>query len=225
MSATPDVIKEDDGLLVPVEQWMGRTALPFVPRAMTANHVTLISGAAGILSGVAFYLASFADAGFFAGAFLVLVQWWADNTDGHVARTRGQSSPAGRFLDLFLDCCTFTAIGVGVSFASYARFPIVAVATMLCLVQYVLTVLWIALAGIWPFPAFGPGEASLSMIVLGLVMPFIPRALVTVHGVPLSLVDLAFAATIPSSLVTLVLSARRLFWHLQQGAGQASAAR
>ncbi len=224
-NAQQDLVKEDDGLLVTVEQWMGRTALPFVPRSMTANQVTMLAGAAGILSGLAFYLASFANAWFFAGACLVLVQWWADNTDGHVARARGQSSPAGRFLDLFLDCCTFTAIGVGVSCASYAQFPIVAVATMLCLLQYVLTVLWIALARIWPFPAFGPGEASLSMIVMGIVMPFVPRVLVSVHGVPLSLVDLAFAATIPSSLVTLVMSARRLFRHLQQDARQESASR
>ena len=155
----------------------------------------MLAGASGILSGLAFYLASFANAWFFAGAGLVLVQWWTDNTDGHVARARGQSSPAGRFLDLFLDCCTFTAIGVGVSFASYARFPIVAVATMLCLLACADRAL-IALARIWPFPAFGPGEASLSMIVLGLVMPFV-RAQSASRALP-GFVDLASAATIPA---------------------------
>lgn len=225
MTTTPDdLVKEDDGPLVPFERWMGRTALPFVPRGVTANHVTMMSGAAGLLAGLAFYLASFHNAWFGVAALLVLVQWWADNTDGHVARSRGQSSPAGRFLDLFLDCCTFTALGLGLSFATYAQFPIVAIATMLCLLQYVLTALWIALARIWPFPVFGPGEASLSLIVVAALMPFVPRVLVTVAGVPLSLVDLAFAATIPSSLITLWISARRLFRHLQQaGVGQSAA--
>ena len=93
-----DVIKQDNGPLVPFEQWMGRTALPFVPRAMTANHVTMLSGSCGVLAGLAFYLASFHDAWFLVGAVLVLAQWWADNTDGHVARSRQQASPAGRFL-------------------------------------------------------------------------------------------------------------------------------
>ena len=149
-NAKRDIDKRDNGPLVPLEQWMGRTALPFVPRWMTANQVTAISGGAGMLAGLCYYLASFANVWFVAGALLALTQWWADNTDGHVARTRGQASPAGRFLDLFLDSCTFTALGVGIAFASYTRFEIVAVATLLCLVQYVLTVLWIALARIWP---------------------------------------------------------------------------
>jgi len=215
MTKPDDIIKQDDGPLVPLEQWMGRAALPFVPRAMTANQVTMLSGASGMLAGLAFYLASFSDAWFVAAALLVLFQWWADNTDGHVARTRQQASPAGRFLDLFLDCCSFAALGIGLSWASYTQFEIVAVATMLCLLQYVLTVLWIALARIWPFPAFGPGEASLTLIVLALVMPVIPRTLLTIGGVPLSLMDIAFALTIPSSLVTIAVSARRLYLHLQ----------
>ena len=210
-----EIDKRDDGLLVAVEQWMGRTALPVVPAWMTANQVTAISGAAGMLAGVAFYLASFADAWFAAAALLVLIQWWADNTDGHVARTRNQASAAGRFLDIFLDACTFTAIGLGVAFASYARFEIVGTATLLCLLQYVLTVLWIALARIWPFPVFGPAESSLTLIVMALVMPFIPRTLVTIAGTPLSLADILFALTIPGSLLTLLTSSRTLFRHLK----------
>ena len=210
-----DLDKRDTGLLVPLERWMGRTALPFVPARMTANQVTLVSGSAGMLAGVAFYLASFASGWFVVAALLVLAQWWADNTDGHVARSRGQASPAGRFLDLFLDSCTFAAIGIGTAFASYTRFEIVAVATLLCLLQYVLTILWIALARIWPFPAFGPAESSLTLIVVALLMPLLPRTLVTLAGQPLSLVDICYALTIPSSLVTLLVSSRQLFRHLQ----------
>ena len=213
--ATRDIDKRDNGPLVPLEQWMGRTALPFVPRWMTANQVTAISGGAGMLAGLCYYLASFANVWFVAGALLALTQWWADNTDGHVARTRGQASPAGRFLDLFLDSCTFTALGVGIAFASYTRFEIVAVATLLCLVQYVLTVLWIALARIWPFPPFGPGESSLTLIAMSLALPFLTRELLVLGGVPLSLFDIAFALTIPSSLFTIVVSARQLFVHLK----------
>jgi phosphatidylglycerophosphate synthase len=219
-----DLDKRDDGVLVPVERWMGRTALPFVPARMTANHVTMLSGTAGILSGLAFYLASFHDGFFVAAAGLTLTQWWADNTDGHVARSRNQASSAGRFLDIFLDCCTFTALGIGLAFSAYTQFPIVAVATMLALVQYVLTMLWIALTRIWPFPAFGPGEASLTVLVMALAMPFLPRELLTVRGVPLSLVDCAFALTIPSSLVTIVTSARQLYLHLQREDAKARAA-
>lgn len=213
-----DIDKRDNGLLVPLEQWMGRTALPFVPRWMTANHVTMLSGSAGMLAGLAFYLASFADVWFAVAALLVLTQWWADNTDGHVARTRGQASPAGRFLDIFFDSCSFTALGIGIAFASYARFEIVAVATMLCLMQYVLTVLWIALARIWPFPAFGPAESSVTLILMALAMPFLSRALIVVAGTPLSLFDIGFALTIPGSLITIVVSARQLFMHLQNPA-------
>lgn len=212
----PELEKRDNGLLVPVEKWMGRTLLPFVPRTMTANGVTMLSGTCGMSAGIAFYLASFHDGWFVAAALMVLAQWWLDNTDGLVARTRQQSSTAGRFLDIFLDCCTFTAVGIGLAFASYTQFPIIAVATMLCLVQYVVTVLWIALTRIWPFPAFGPAESSLSLIAVALLMTMLPRELVTLGGLPLSLVDVAMGLTIPSSLIAIVISARQLFLHLQQ---------
>jgi phosphatidylglycerophosphate synthase len=213
--AKRDIDKRDNGKLVPLEQWMGRTALPFVPGWMTANQVTAVSGGAGMVAGLCYYLASFSSVWFFVGAFLALTQWWADNTDGHVARTRGQASPAGRFLDLFLDSCTFTALGMGIAFANYTHFEIVAVATLLCLVQYVLTVLWIALARIWPFPPFGPGESSLTLITMSVAMPFLPRDLLVLGGIPFSLFDIAFALTIPSSLLTIVISARQLFVHLK----------
>jgi phosphatidylglycerophosphate synthase len=212
---TDEIDKRDNGFLVPVERWMGRVALPLVPHWMTPNQVTAISGSAGMLAGVTFYLSSFGNGWFIAGAVLVLIQWWADNTDGLVARERNQTSAAGRFLDIFLDSCTFAAIGLGFAFAGYTRFEIVATATMLCLLQYVLTLLWIALARIWPFPVFGPAESSLTLIVVALLMPLVPRPLLTVGGTPLSLVDIAFALTIPGSVLTLLTSSRQLFRHLK----------
>lgn len=215
--------KQDNGPLVPIERWMGQTGMAFVPQWMTANQITLIAGSCGILAGLCFYLASFHKLWFVIGALLVLFHWVADNVDGHVARSRNQMSQAGRFLDIFFDCLTFAALGVGLAFASYTQFPIIAVATILCLVQYVLTVLWIALTRIWPFPAFGPAEASLTMIVMALLMLVLPADLLTVWGYKLSLIDIGFAFTIPSSIIVVFTSALALFRHLQREE-QASAA-
>lgn len=214
-----DIEKLDNGMLVPFERWMGRRGLALVPPSMTANQVTLVSGAAGLLAAVAFYLASFDRTWFVVGGLLVLLHWAADNVDGHVARTRGQASPAGRFLDIFIDATTFMALGIGLAFASYTHFEIVAVATLLALLQYVLTVLWIALTRIWPFPVFGPAEASLSLILLAVLMLFLPADLITVGEATYSIVDVAFALTIPGSIVTLVVSSLALYRNLQ---GEAS---
>lgn len=223
---TEDLDKQDNGPLVPFERWMGKTGLALVPRWMTANQVTMISGACGVLAGGAYYLASFHKAWFIVAALLVFLHWAADNVDGHVARSRNQTSQAGRFLDIFFDSLTFAALGVGLAFASYAQFPIVAVATILCLLQYVLTVLWIALTRIWPFPAFGPAEASLTLIVMSVLMLFLPTELFTLGGRSFSLIDAGFALTIPSSIVVLFISALQLYRHLQREdhAGAATAA-
>ncbi len=212
---TDDLEKRDNGALVPIEQWMGRHGLALVPPWMTANQVTLLSGSFGLLAAIAFYLASFQRVWFAIGALFVLLHWAADNVDGHVARTRNQASPAGRFLDIFIDASTFTALGIGLALASYTHSPIIAIATLLCLLQYVLTVLWIALTRIWPFPAFGPAEASLTLILIALLMVVLPVDLVTVGGISYSLVDIGFALTIPGSLITLFVSSRALFRHLQ----------
>lgn len=213
-----DLDKQDNGALVNFERWMGRTGLALVPRTVSANQVTLFSGGCGILAGLAYYLASFSPIWFAIGAILTLMHWAADNIDGHVARSRNQCSQAGRFLDIFLDAVTFAALGIGLACADYTYFPIVAVATILSMLQYVLTVLWIALTRIWPFPAFGPAEALLTLIVLSILMLFLPKELFVLRGISFSLIDVAFVLTILSSTVTLFMSALALFKHLQREA-------
>jgi phosphatidylglycerophosphate synthase len=211
-----DVDKRDQSPLAPFERWMGRVGALLIPHRMSANQVTLIGGGFGLLAGLAFWLASFSAGWFVVGAVLVLAHWAADNVDGHVARTRDHCTEAGRFLDIFSDAITFAALGIGIGFANYSHFGIVAVATMLCLLQYVLTVLWIAFGRIWPFPTFGPAEASLTLIMIALLMLILPTDLFTVASMNFSLVDLAFALTIPSSLITLLTSGLALFRHLQR---------
>jgi len=218
-----DLDKQDNGLLVPFERWMGRTGLALVPPTMSANQVTLMSGGCGLLAALALYLASFDALWFVVAALLVWLHWAADNIDGHVARARNQCSQAGRFLDIFLDATCFAALGIGLAFADYTLFPIIAVATILCLLQYVLTLLWIALTRVWPFPVFGPAEASLTLIVMALLMLVLPAELLVVGDWRLSLFDIGFALTIPSSLITLVVSALALYRHLQSEAAAASA--
>jgi phosphatidylglycerophosphate synthase len=211
-----DVVKLDTGPLSRLEGWMGRAGLGLVPARMSANQVTVLGGVAGVLAGVCFGLAPYGRAWFAAGALMVLLHWVCDNVDGHVARQRDQCSAAGRFLDIFSDALTFTAIGLGFACSGYAHFEIVATATLFCLLQYVLTVLWIAFARVWPFPAFGPAEAQATTIVMALLMLVLPAELVHLGGRGYSLVDLVFALTIPGSVVTLVTSGLQLFRHLQR---------
>lgn len=211
-----DVVKLDNGPLVRLERWMGETGLRLVPLGMTANQVTAISGVFGLLAGLGFALARFDQMWFAAGAGLLLLHWVGDNVDGHVARSRNQCSASGRFLDIFADALTFAAVGLGFACSGYAHFGIVATATLLCLLQYVLTVLWIALARIWPFPAFGPAEALLSAIVVALLSIVLPRDLMVLAGESYSLLDLVFALTIPGSLLTLLTSGFGLYRHLQR---------
>jgi phosphatidylglycerophosphate synthase len=208
--------KQENGPLVPFEQWMGRTALPWIPAAVSANQLTLAAGISGALAGLAFYLASFHKAWFAVAALMVFLHWALDNIDGHVARSRKQTSKAGRFLDLFLDGVTFAVIGIGIGFASYAQLSIVAVGTILIVLQYLLTVLWMMLTQIWPFPAFGPAEGLLTLIVGALLMTLLPAELVTVWGMRLSLVDILYVATILFSSMSLVTSAFQLFRRLQR---------
>jgi len=213
---TDDIVKIDNGPLSRLERWMGQTGANLMPAGVTPNQVTFVSGVFGVLAGVCFGLAGQGKGWFVAGAVLVLLHWVGDNVDGCLARVRNQTSSAGRFLDIFADALTFTALGLGFALSGHAHFEIVAIATLFCLLQYVLTVLWIALARIWPFPAFGPAEALLTVIVMALLMLVVPANLVTFRGVSYSLVDILFALTIPGSVITLLTSGTQLFRHLQK---------
>lgn len=210
-----DLDKQDNGALVPLERWMARVASPWVPAGVSANQVTLVSGLMGIAAGACYWLASYQRAWLALAFVLVLLHWVGDNVDGHIARTRNQCSQSGRFLDIFFDALTFAALGIGIACSSFAQFHVVAIATLFALLQYVLTLLWIALTRIWPFPAFGPAESHLSLLLMTLAVPFVPASLFTLGGVGWSLMDVAFALTIPSSVITLWVSGRALYRHLQ----------
>jgi archaetidylinositol phosphate synthase len=210
-----DVVeKRDTGRLVPFEQWMARAGARFVPLTMSANQVTLCSGLFGVSAGAAFALASFDRRLFLVGALCMLLHWAGDNVDGQIARTRNLCSASGRFLDIFFDAITFAAVGLGFAASGAAHFTIVATATVLCMLQYVLTMLWMALTRIWPFPAFGPAEACLTAILLGVAMFLLPPHLLTLFGLSLSLVDVLFAIMIPLSLIEIGRSAFALFREL-----------
>ncbi|MGP3947255.1 CDP-alcohol phosphatidyltransferase family protein [Streptomyces sp. 7N604] len=91
---------------------------------LTPNHVTLLSAAFsfGAIAALAFVRPSWALAfTVYAG---LAVGFAFDSADGQLARLRGQSSPAGEWLDHVVDCAKITALHAAVLISFYRFFEL-----------------------------------------------------------------------------------------------------
>ena len=86
--------------------------------AITPNHITLLSGVLGALSGVSAYRSVEHGAVWLAlGALLLMLSAVVDCADGMLARLRGQSSDFGMLLDGVMDLVTGVSAWYGICYA------------------------------------------------------------------------------------------------------------
>jgi phosphatidylglycerophosphate synthase len=88
----------------------------------TPNHITLISGALGVLSGWSAYRSVEHGSAWLAlGALLLMLSAVVDCADGMLARLRGQSSQFGMLLDGVMDLVTGVSAWYGICYAICAE--------------------------------------------------------------------------------------------------------
>jgi phosphatidylglycerophosphate synthase len=91
------------------------------PTRLTPNHVTLLSGASGILAAVCIAASSAQPPLRLVGALLVLMAAVLDCADGQLARLRGRSSPGGGALDGLVDEAVGSAVILSSAYVAQAR--------------------------------------------------------------------------------------------------------
>lgn len=145
---------------------------PWVPRWMSANHISLLGLMAAALLAVLLCFASVSRWMYVAGALLMLVQWSADNLDGVVARTRGQTSGLGYYLDHFGDTISTVLVGVSAFAGGGSHLAIGLACTVVYLVAMSQVHIKIPILDTMELPKLGPTESSflVAAVLLGQAM-------------------------------------------------------
>jgi phosphatidylglycerophosphate synthase len=142
--------------------------LPLIPGKVTPNQITLASGIIYILVGLAFYLAGSSRWWFLAAMAGLIIHAVADNLDGELARRTNRTSPAGMFLDYFIDSLGTSSVCLGMACSGYL-IPQIGIIFMLAWFLHLVTALSsMLLAKRWIFPNFSVFEMHLALVVVAL---------------------------------------------------------
>jgi len=200
------------------ENWFERVCVrlvPFTPRSVTPNQMTIVAFGGMLAAGLGFYMASFDRAWFLLAVAGLVTHLLLDNLDGAVARARGQASERGQFLDIFTDSLGTTALFIGFGFSSYSFTRITLLSPVLWLLHVVLMYNWIILRNKWIFPLFSNFEIHLSLIALAIAsMIFGKFQVFSLFNHPFGLFDTLAVVTLPISFAELLYSAIRLYRQL-----------
>jgi phosphatidylglycerophosphate synthase len=148
--------------------------IPRLPRWVTPDGLTLLGilCAFGMLAGYA--LARQQRSFLWLNCFLLVVHWFADSTDGALAKFRKRPRPRyGHYVDRICDFITLTCISLGLSL-----YGIPALNAILLLIGYALlfvhSLITYQFQGLMQesFGLFGPTEARLVVFILNIHLFF-----------------------------------------------------
>jgi phosphatidylglycerophosphate synthase len=189
-----------------------RRTVRFVPAGITPNQITIASFLCVAGSGASVYLAGRLGSWWLVAVVgLYFLHWYLDNLDGTLARSRGQTSDRGFFLDLFLDALGYSAFFLGTAFSRYsAGFPLLAL-LILVLMRELLMMHWMLLRQRFVMPAVGPSELPLIVLLLAVLTAFWPTELLRLGGVSWGWIDAAAALGAITYAADIGVSAVRLY--------------
>ena len=163
----------------PFVKWFFPKLLPFVPRWMSANVISVIGIFIAFLAGLSMVVSGyFRDPAigrlfYLLGGFFVLFTWVTDTMDGVVARARNQQSGVGYYLDHFGDALATVFIGLGI-FATNGSHIVIG---FMCVVVYMLFHVHVhirkSLLKVMELPFFGPTEARFLIVTAIVLQAFI----------------------------------------------------
>jgi phosphatidylglycerophosphate synthase len=180
--------------------------LPWVPRSVTPNQVTLTGFSFGVLAALGYGLAGLNRGWLLLAIGAHLVFWVCDNLDGTLARGRDLTSVRGFFLDLTLDQVAYALIYVGLGASGLILLPLAAAAAVLHMLHVHLVDMWIYLRGEERFGKFGPTELTLIITASALITLIWPGALLNVAGLSLRWFDLVAIVVIVAASIEFVRS-------------------
>lgn len=165
--------KVEKSLLDPFVKWFFPKLLPFVPRWMSANLISVIGLLLAVLAGATMiYSGSVADPTaakwvYMLGGLLFFLTWVTDTMDGIVARARQQTSWLGYYMDHYFDAITTAVIGMSLFIANGSHYQIGLMCTAVYMLFMINGHIKVKILDTLTLPVFGPTEVR--FMILGVM--------------------------------------------------------
>ncbi|HOR22226.1 MAG TPA: CDP-alcohol phosphatidyltransferase family protein [Ruminococcus sp.] len=199
------------------QQLMYKLLGKHIPKNATPNQVTAVGALGGLFAIICALLANIDPLFFIGTIFGLFVHMTADVLDGYVARTRGMSSRAGAYFDLFTDVLISTFLILAFGLTPYAHLAPAAFAAPLYGVMNVTMMNYIIYFNEFQFPRLGPIEAHIAYSVFCiLAMVFKTTTLFTFFGIGIMIGDLLMIAAMLPMYYEMVRMAITLFRRLKE---------
>jgi phosphatidylglycerophosphate synthase len=164
-----------------------------LPAWFTPNRLTSIGGLGAVLTFIGYILAPRLPAALALVNLGLLVNWFGDSLDGHIARRNGQSRPNyGFFLDQSVDVLSQLLFAAGLAFSGYLRPEIVAFGFATYLMMTVQSLLRVQVRDVFDLSTggFGLTEVRAIFFVANIAFFIAPPEVVKVGPLEGSYADL-----------------------------------
>lgn len=164
--------KIENSLLDPFVKWFFPKLLPFVPRWMSANLISVIGLLLAVAAGgTMIYSDSVTDPVaakwvYMLGGGLFFLTWVTDTMDGIVARARRQTSWLGYYMDHYFDAITTAVIGMSLFIANGSHYQIGLMLTGVYMLFMINGHIKVKLLDTLTLPVFGPTEVRFLIIAV-----------------------------------------------------------
>jgi len=197
----------------PLLRWLARR----MPNWVSSDGLTGIGFAGAVLCCAGYLLARIDGAFFWLASLGLLVNWFGDSLDGHLARARAAERPRyGFYVDHVTDLFSQLFIGAGLAMCGSVRPEAAGLALIVYLMVVAATHIGESVTGALRLSLckIGPTELRLALVALNALLFFRPGRPVVTLGAPLTAIDLAIIALslwgLAALAVQVLLQARQI---------------
>jgi phosphatidylglycerophosphate synthase len=204
--------REKTFLLARPEGWILEWLARRLPGWVVPDHLTALGIVAAIGIAVTYALSNGDPVWLWAASGLLVVHWLGDSLDGTLARVRRSERPRyGYYLDHLVDAIATAVIGIGLGLSPYMLLATGLVLVVAYLVLSINTYLETNTIGVFSlgYGRLGPTEARLGLIAANTLLALGIVPVVFVHGLGVSVLDVAALGVAGAMLGGLVLRAFR----------------
>jgi archaetidylinositol phosphate synthase len=190
----------------PLLRWLARR----MPNWVSPDGLTGLGFAGAVLCCAGYLLARSDGAFFWLASLGLMVNWFGDSLDGHLARARAAERPRyGFYVDHVTDLFSQLFIGCGLALCGAVRPEAAGLALIVYLMVVAATHMGESVTGELRLSLckIGPTELRLVVVALNTLLFFHPVRPIITLGVPLTAIDLTIIAVSLWGLVTLAIHA------------------
>jgi len=196
-----------------VLQFLERPALRWLstslPGWVTPDMLTGAGFLGAVISAVGYILAAKQPAMLWVASGGIVVNWFGDSLDGHLARARNIERPAyGFFIDNSVDVLEYAIFAVGMGLSGYVRWELVLGALAAFYMIMLLGLIKATATNVFQisFAGVGLSEVRVGFILVNVAIYFIPPHNFKIDGVRTTYPNLISATWIAIQIVTFLVS-------------------